>query len=109
MFAKENEVQVKQMKWLGRPKDASLYVSTVIKAATKGEAEKLLCAQFQGKDVTLHGLSLKVSPFEIRWGPVACLNCQSMGTLSGTVATQLDALSALRRGTRSAVPQTSSA
>lgn len=36
--------------------------SAAIELATKEEAEKLLCAQFQGKDVTLHGLSLKVSP-----------------------------------------------
>ena len=78
-FGKENGVEVMQMKWLGRPKDRAMYASAVAKLATKEQAEKLLLARAQDEDVTIQGLSVEVSPFEDRRGPVACFKCQEYG------------------------------
>ena len=78
-FGKENGVEVMQMKWLGRPKDRAIYASGVVKLATKEQAEKLLLARAQDEDVTIRGLSVEVSPFEDRRGPVACFKCQEYG------------------------------
>ena len=41
-FAEENEVEVKLMRWLGRPKEYAAYASAVAKLATKEQVEKLL-------------------------------------------------------------------
>jgi hypothetical protein len=54
------------MKWLGRPKERAEYASAVVKLATKEQAERLLWAKVGGKDVTFHGCSVEVSPFEDR-------------------------------------------
>lgn len=78
-FGTENGVEVMQMKWLGRPKERSIYASAVVKLATKEQAEKLLLARAQDDDVTIRGLSVEVSPFEDRRGPVACFKCQEYG------------------------------
>ena len=62
-FAKENEVDVKLMRWLGQPKEYAAYASAVVKVATKMQAEKLLQADLEGVDVTIFGCTVKVSQF----------------------------------------------
>ncbi|KAG9801077.1 hypothetical protein KCU95_g27, partial [Aureobasidium melanogenum] len=54
-FAEENEVEVKLMRWLGRPKEHAAYASALVKLATKEQVEKLLQKQALGEDVELFG------------------------------------------------------
>ncbi|KAJ9624505.1 hypothetical protein H2203_005240 [Taxawa tesnikishii (nom. ined.)] len=74
-FGEDNDVEVKQMKWLGRPKPGAQFASAVIKVASKEQAEKLLMARLIGKEVTCTGMTVEVSPFEDRRGPVICFRC----------------------------------
>lgn len=41
-FSEENTVEVKLIRWLGRPKEHTSYASAVAKLATKEQVEKLL-------------------------------------------------------------------
>lgn len=41
-FSEENDVEVKMMRWLGRPKEYASYASAVAKIATKGQVGRLL-------------------------------------------------------------------
>lgn len=78
-FGQENGVEVRQMRWLGRPKEKAQHASAVVKVATKEQAERLLMARFTGKEITFGGASVEVSTFEDRRGPVACFKCQRYG------------------------------
>ncbi|CAD0057711.1 unnamed protein product [Aureobasidium pullulans] len=49
-FAEENEVEVKLMRWLGRPKEYTSYASVVAKLATKEQVEKLLQRQADSEE-----------------------------------------------------------
>lgn len=79
-FGKENEVEVKQMRWLGRPKEHAAYASAVVKLACKAQAEKLLLNSEEGT-VLLFGCAVQVQPLEERKGPKACFRCQQYGHL----------------------------
>ena len=78
-FAEENEVEVKLMRWLGRPKEYAAYASALVKLATKEQVEKLLQKQACGEEVQLFGCMVKVSPFYDNRGPRACYNCHRFG------------------------------
>jgi hypothetical protein len=78
-FAEENEVEVKLMRWLGRPKEYASYASAVVKLATKEQVEKLLQKQADGEEVYLFGCMVKVSSFHDNVGPRACYNCHKFG------------------------------
>jgi hypothetical protein len=78
-FAEENEVAVKLMRWLGRPKEHTSYASAVAKLATKEQVEKLLQKQADGEEVYLFGCMVKVSPFHDNRGPRSCYNCHQFG------------------------------
>lgn len=41
-FSEENRVEVRQIRWLGRPKEHAVFASTVAKLATKEQVSKLL-------------------------------------------------------------------
>ena len=74
-FAAENEVEVKLMRWLGRPKQHTQYASALVKLATKEQVEKLLQKQARGEDVELFGCIVQVSPFHDNRGPRAYFKC----------------------------------
>jgi hypothetical protein len=78
-FAEENEVEVKLMRWLGRPKEHTQYASALVKLATKEQVEKLLQKQARGEDVELFGCMVQVSPFHDNRGPRACFRCHRFG------------------------------
>jgi len=78
-FAEENEVEVKLMRWLGRPKEYASYASAVAKLATKEQVEKLLQKQAEGEEIRLFGCMVKVSPFHDNRGPRSCYNCHQFG------------------------------
>ena len=78
-FADENEVEVKMMRWLGRPKEYTSYASAVAKLATKEQVEKLLQRQADGEEVYLFGCMVKVSTFHDNRGPRSCYNCHQFG------------------------------
>jgi hypothetical protein len=78
-FAEENEVEVKLMRWLGRPKEYTSYASVVAKLATKEQVEKLLQRQADGEEVYLFGCMVKVSTFHDNRGPRSCYNCHQFG------------------------------
>jgi hypothetical protein len=78
-FAEENGVEVKLMRWLGRPKEHAQYASALVKLATKEQVEKLLQKQALGKDVELFGCMVQVSPFYDNRGPRACYKCHRFG------------------------------
>jgi hypothetical protein len=78
-FAEENEVEVKLMRWLGRPKGYASFASAVAKLATKEQVEKLLQKQADGEEVYLFGCMVKVSSFHDNVGPRACYNCHKFG------------------------------
>ncbi|CAD0055227.1 unnamed protein product [Aureobasidium pullulans] len=78
-FAEENEVEVKLMRWLGRPKEHAAYASAVAKLATKEQVERLLQRQADGEEVQLFGCMVTVSTFHDNRGPRACYNCHQFG------------------------------
>jgi len=78
-FSEENEVEVKLMRWLGKPKEYAAYASALVKLATKEQVEKLLQRQANGEEVYLFGCVVKVSPFHDNRGPRACYNCHQFG------------------------------
>ena len=78
-FSEENAVEVKLMRWLGRPKEHTSYASAVAKLATKEQVEKLLQRQTDGEEVYLFGCMVKVSPFHDNRGPRSCYNCHQFG------------------------------
>ena len=78
-FAEENEVEVKMMRWLGRPKEHAAYASAVAKLATKEQVERLLQRQADGEEVQLFGCMVTVSTFHDNRGPRACYNCHQFG------------------------------
>lgn len=75
-FAEENEVEVMQMKWLGRPKEHEIHASVVAKLATKEHAEELLQ---EGREVFMFGSVVKVTPFQEERRIKAYLRCQQFG------------------------------
>jgi hypothetical protein len=78
-FAEENGVDVKLMRWLGRPREHASYASALVKLATKEQVEKLLQKQALGEDVELFGCMVQVSPFYDNRGPRACYKCHRFG------------------------------
>ena len=78
-FAEENGVEVKQMRWLGRPKLHATHASAVAKLATKEQVEKLLRNQRDGIEVVMFGCMLEASPFHDDRRPRACYRCQQYG------------------------------
>ena len=78
-FSNENGVEARQIRWLGKPKEYASHASTVVKLATKGQANKLLQEQDQGKEITMFGCTVEVSVFREDKGPRACHQCQRFG------------------------------
>jgi hypothetical protein len=80
-FSKETEVEVKYMRWLGRPKEHATYASAVVKLSGKDQVEKLLLNQQEGKDIFMFECTVQVSVFQDNTGPKACFRCQQYGHL----------------------------
>ncbi|TKA43720.1 hypothetical protein B0A49_13222 [Cryomyces minteri] len=60
LFGHENGVDVQQIRWLGTPKPQAQHASAIVRVATKEDAEKLLNARLEGRDVTFGGGSVTV-------------------------------------------------
>jgi hypothetical protein len=78
-FAKEHNVEVKRMDWLGEPKPRASHTSAVAKLATKGQVERLLRTQRDGTETRLFDCMVEVSVFFEKNGPRACYQCQQFG------------------------------
>jgi hypothetical protein len=78
-FSEENSVEVRQIRWLGRPKAHAAYASTVAKLATKEQVSKLLQDQEEGREITMFGCTVQVSVFQEQRGPRSCHQCQRYG------------------------------
>ena len=55
------------------------YCSVVIKVATRDEQRRILTRATEGPELTLHGFSLKVTPFVEDRRPLACYKCHAFG------------------------------
>jgi hypothetical protein len=78
-FSRENDVDVKQMNWLGEPKPRASHASAVAKLATKEQVERLLALQRDGTEIKLFECMVEVSVFFEKNGPRACYQCQQFG------------------------------
>jgi hypothetical protein len=78
-FSKENDVEVKYMRWLGRPKEHATYASAVVKLSSKDQVERLLLSQQEEKDIFMFECTVQVSVFQDNIGPKACFRCQQYG------------------------------
>jgi hypothetical protein len=78
-FAKENNVEVKRMNWLGEPKPRASHASVVAKLATKEQVERLLRIQRDGIEIRMFDCMVEVSVFFEKNGPRACYQCQQFG------------------------------
>ena len=74
-FSMENRVEVRTIRWLGRPRPSRQHASVVIKVATKEEVEKLLILD----NVMFSRGGIIVSPFKERRTPVAYFKCRRFG------------------------------
>ncbi|TKA79578.1 hypothetical protein B0A49_08190 [Cryomyces minteri] len=83
-FGQENGVEVCQMKWLRTPKPEAQHASAAVKVATKEDAEKLLRAALESRDVS----------------------ADTSDILQGTARRDHDALSAETMATNGASPPT---
>ena len=78
-FARENNVEVKRMNWLGEPKPWASHASAVAKLATKEQVERLLALQRDGTEISMFECMVEVSVFFEKNGPRACYQCQQFG------------------------------
>jgi hypothetical protein len=78
-FAKENNVEVKRMNWLGEPKPSASHASAVAKLATKEQVERLLRIQRDGTEKRMFDCMVEVLVFFEKNGPRACYQCQQFG------------------------------
>jgi hypothetical protein len=78
-FAKENNVEVKRMNWIGEPKPRASHASAVAKLATKEQVERLLRIQRNGTEIRMFDCMVEASVFFEKNRPRACYQCQQFG------------------------------
>lgn len=78
-FSEENDVEAKQMRWLGRLKPNASHASVVARLATQEQVERLLRRKSEGIEITMFGCTVEVAVFFEENRPRACHQCQQFG------------------------------
>ncbi|KAH0282789.1 hypothetical protein KCU62_g9475, partial [Aureobasidium sp. EXF-3399] len=71
-FEAENHIEIKHMKWLGRPKESAACGSVVAKLDSREQVEKLFWMQAKGEEIFIFGSMFKVEKFYEKKKPAIC-------------------------------------
>ena len=97
-FSEEDEVEAKQMRWLGRSKPNASHASVVARLATQEQVERLLRKKSEGIEVTMFGCTVEVSVFFEENRPRACHQCQQFGHIKRVCKNPPECLKCGREG-----------